>query len=244
MSVTAGASAILAELKREMRRRGVRGIDLADALGVAEPTLRRWLRGQGLTLAGLDAMCDALDIDIRDLIAGADDRGAERLTLAQERVLAADRALALLFFAILNGAQREEMISDFGLPAGHVDDLVRRLHRLGLVDITSSGRLHALTRRGVRWRKGGPLAAAFEKTVRNFFLSTDFGAEDALYVSDMVRLSAAGRQRVLALMDALRDDIHLIAGQERGLGPDRLDWSALFMLVRPLDLEEMTLDLR
>jgi transcriptional regulator with XRE-family HTH domain len=234
-----GASALLAQLRGELRRQRFTANAIADRLGVAEPTIRRWLRGQGLTLERLDQLCALAGIDIRDLVAAAPDSGAARFTLAQERVLAADRGLAFLFFSILNGWQPDDFEQEFGLPPARVDAYLVRLTRLGLIDIGIHGRVRPLTARAVAWRRGGPLAVAFDRTVKHLFLTMNFGAGDAHYVADMVKLSPAGRARVHALFEALRLDIHLLAEQDRAAKLDRYDWSALFMLVRPLDMAEV-----
>lgn len=239
----AGVAVILAQLRAELKRRGIPVAQLAARMGVAEPTAWRWLRGTGLTLANLGRICTLLDIDLRDLIERGYDDGLSQFTLRQERMLAADRELALVFFVILNGAQRDVLEGDFGIAGERLDRLLERLRRLGLISLTARGRLRPLASRSVRWRQGGPLAHAFDATVKSFFLGMDFGADDALYVSDMVRLSAAGRARVMAAFEALRDDVHVIARQDRVAPGDRADWAALFMLVRPLDIAEITSDL-
>lgn len=239
-----GIAAILGELRGELKRRGMRVPDLARQLGVAEPTIWRWLRGTGLTLDGLDRICAVVGLDLRDLIARSAETGTDRFTLAQERVLAADRGLALLFFALLNGVQRQDIERDFGLGHDRIDQYLGKLSRLGLIDIAPGGRIRPLTSRSVKWRRGGPLSVAFDRTVKGFFLSMDFGGEEALYVSDMIRLSEAGRARVHAMIEALRDDIHVMAQQDRAARFEHYDWNALFMFIRPLDLGEVTRELR
>ena len=234
------STAILQSLRGELKGRGIRVGALAQQLGVAEPTVWRWLRGEGLTLARLEQICRCAGLDLRDLVAATPGDELETFTLAQERVLATDRQLALVFFAVLHGAQRIDLERDFRLAGVALDGMVERLRRLGLVDVPPSGRLRPRTRRSVRWRRGGPLAKAFERTVKPYFLSMDFGAEDARYESEMVRLSEAGRARVLALFEALRADIHLIADEERAARIEQAEWTAVLMLVRPFDLEAMT----
>lgn len=236
----AGYATILTALRLEIKHRGRRIVDLAAELGVAEPTLWRWLRGRGLTLEALDRICALLDLDLRDLISLAQDDRVEQFTVSQERVLAADRGLALLFFALLNGAKPEQCIRDFGLSDARTAAYLARLQRLGLIDVGPRGRIRPLTSRSVRWRRGGPLASAFDKTVKHFFLSMDFAAADARYVTDMIRVSDAGRARIHALFEALLIDIHVIAEQERTARLDAYEWSAVMMLVRALDLEDMT----
>ncbi|MEC3948288.1 helix-turn-helix domain-containing protein [Sphingobium sp. HWE2-09] len=231
---------ILASLRRQLKGQGIRVSQLADALSVAEPTVWRWLRGEGLTLDRLDEICGIAGIDLRNLVEKTDDGLQQSFTLSQERVLAADRRLALVFFSILNGAQREEIAQSFGLSPELLDTHLKRLDRLGLIDLPSRGRIRAKTSRSVRWRRGGPLAVAFEKTVKPLFMSMDFGAADARYVSDMVALTETGRERILALFDALREDVHLIAEQEAVVQQDARHWSGVLMMVRPLDIGEVT----
>ncbi len=239
-----GTTALLAELRKEMKSRGLRVSALADMLGVAEPTVWRWLRGEGLTLDRMDEICGLLDIDLRDLVSRGDPAGEDAFTLAQERVLAADRGLALVFFAILHGAQLRDLEGEFALPRDRLDRHLDRLKRLGLIEGRGNGRMRARVRRSVRWRKGGPLSIAFEQTVKPLFLSMDFGAADSRYVSDMVALSDAGRARVQALFEALRDDVHTIVEQERAARlPDRC-WTGVLMLVHPFDLSELTREWR
>jgi Predicted transcriptional regulator len=239
-----GLTMILSELRRELRARGIRVGQLAQETGVSEPTVWRWLRGEGLTLERLDRLCEIADIDLRDLLGREEDPASESFTLAQERVLAADRGLALVFFAILHGAQRGELVRTFGLSAGRIDRHVQRLVRLGLVRAGARGKLVPGVRRSVRWRRGGPLAVAFDRTVKPLFLSMDFGAAQANYVSDMVPLSTAGQDRVQAMFETLRDDIHLIAEGERVQGAIQREWCGLLMMVRPFDMAETTAEWR
>ncbi|KFG88900.1 Transcriptional regulator, XRE family [Sphingobium herbicidovorans NBRC 16415] len=239
-----GIATILLELRRELKGRGIRVATLAEQMGVAEPTIWRWLRGEGLTLDRLDEICAVADLDLRDLISRGDDQQQERFTLAQERVLAADRGLALVFFAILHGAQRRDLEEEFGLPADRLDSHLERLERLGLIEAPVRGRIRSKMRRAVRWRRGGPLSVSFERTVKPLFMSMDFGSPDARYVSDMVSLSDAGRARVQALFEAMRDDIHVIGEQEEAARLEGREWSGVLMMVRPFDIGELTSEWR
>ncbi|WP_176590273.1 helix-turn-helix domain-containing protein [Sphingobium sp. EM0848] len=238
-----GIATILTELRRELKGQGVRVGQLAQLLDVAEPTVWRWLRGDGLTLDRLDEICAIADIDLRDLLARGDEE-QESFTLAQERVLAADRGLALVFFAILHGAQPRDLEQEFGLGTERLESHVERLKRLGLIEASKRGRVRPRVRRSVRWRRGGPLSMAFERTVKPLFISMDFGAPESLYVSDMVAMSEAGRARVHALFETLREDIHVIGEQERAARLDRRDWSGILMMIRPFDIAEMTSEWR
>lgn len=239
-----GTSTILSELRRELKARGLRVARVAEELEVAEPTVWRWLRGEGLTLDRLDEICAIAGLDLRDLVGRADEDREDAFTLAQERVLAADRGLALVFFAILHGAQARDLEEEFGVPADRLDSHLERLQRMGLIDASPRGRIRPKVRRAVRWRRGGPLSMAFERTVKPFFMAMDFGAAGSHYVSDMVPMSESGRARVQALFETLREDIHAIGEQEQAARLEGREWSGVLMMVHPFDLGEMTSEWR
>jgi DNA-binding Xre family transcriptional regulator len=243
MTRSIGHDAILAGVRAEFRRQRLRIPALAASLGISEPTLRRWLKGDGLTLDALDRVCDALNIDIRDLLAATPADRGDRFTLAQERVLAADRGLSLLFFSLLHGADRTVWERDFGMQPARIDEHLERLHRLDLIDLRGD-RIRPRMEPDVRWQPGGPLSIAFHRTIAPIFLAMDFGAPDARYLSDMMLLSPSARARVHTLLEDTRADIRLIEAQDRRAGTDGADWSALLFLVRPLPLSDLRHELR
>lgn len=230
---------LLADLRGELKRKRLTAKELAVRMCVAEPTMRRWLHGKGLMVDRLEQLCEIAGVQLGQLANAHLDQRQTHFTYAQERILAADRALAFLFFSILNGAQPESFQRDLKLPRARVDAYLEKLHRLGLIDIGSDRRVRPLTTRGVAWSPGGPLAAAFESTVRHLFLSMDFGAKDATYVADMVSVSALGRARIHALFATMRLAIHKIAQEDQTANLHQYDWHAVLMLVRPLDMAEV-----
>lgn len=231
---------LLSELRDELRRRRITARDLAARMGVAEPTMRRWLHGKGLMLDKLDQLCRAAGIDMRDLIAGQPDSRPGQFAYSQERALAADRALSFLFFSLLNGAEPESFQRDFKLPRARVDAYLETLHRIGLIEYEPGKRIRMLTTRNVSWRPAGPLSKAFESTVRHYFLSVDFSAPDAAYVSDMVRVSSLGRARIHALFRAMRLEAFKIAQEDQDANLNQYDWTGILMLAHPFDMGKVT----
>lgn len=232
--------ALLAELRNELRRKRITAKELAARMEVAEPTMRRWLHGKGLMLDKLDQLCRAAGIDMRDLVGGLPDSRQSQFTYSQERALAADRALAFLFFSVLNGGDPETFQREFKLPRARVESYLQTLHRIGLIEYAPGRRVRLLTTRSVTWRPAGPLSKAFESTVRHFFLSVDFAAPDAAYVSDMVRLSALGRARIHALFRTMRAEAFKIAQEDVEANLNQYDWTGILMLVHPFDMMKVT----
>jgi transcriptional regulator with XRE-family HTH domain len=232
--------ALLAALRAELRRRRITARDLAARMNVAEPTMRRWLHGKGLLLDRLDQLCRAAGLDLRDLASGLPDNRPGQFTFAQERALAADRALSFLFFALLNGAEPESFQREFKLPRARIETYLQALHRIGLIEYEAGKRIRVLTTRNVAWRPAGPLSKAFEASVRHFFLSMDFSAPDAAYVSDMVRVSSLGRARLHALFRAMRLEAIKIAQEDQEANLSQYEWTGLLMLAHPFDMSKVT----
>jgi len=228
---------LLSELRNELRRKRITAKELAARMGVAEPTMRRWLHGKGLMLDKLDQLCRAAGLDMRDLVGGLPDSRQAQFTFSQERALAADRALSFLFFSLLNGADPETFQRDFKLPRARVDGYLQMLHRIGLIEYEPGQRIRPLTTRNVAWRPAGPLSKAFESTVRHFFLAVDFSAPDAAYVSDMVRVSSLGRARIHALFRAMRLEAFKIAQEDQEANLNQYDWTGILMLAHAFDME-------
>lgn len=231
--------ALLATLRKAFRRQGLTAVEGARRLGVSEATAKRWLRGQGLTIDRLQDLCGLAGLDLRDLIEATEQAGAERFTLAQERVLAADRIFAFLFFSILNGWQVDDFQKDFGLPGDRIASYLERLVRLGLIAQMPDGKIKPLAKRGITWRRNGPLIRAFDAQVKPLFLNMSFGSPEARYVADVAKLSEPGREKVFAMFEDLRRTWHHIAEDERKSHAGGMEWSAMLLLVRPLDMNEV-----
>lgn len=228
---------LLGTLRDEFRRQGVTAAKAAGRLGISEATAKRWLRGQGLTLEGLQDLGELVHFDLRDLIEATEQGGIERFTLAQERVLASDRTFAFLFFSILNGWQVADFQSEFELSPDRLESYLQRLVRLHLIARNPDGRVKPIVGRAISWRRDGPLIRAFDEQVKPLILDVDLGGPDAKYITDVAKISEAGREKMLKLFEELRLAWYQLAEEERLNPSGSLEWSSLFLLVRPFDMQ-------
>jgi transcriptional regulator with XRE-family HTH domain len=229
-------SALIARLKLDLKARGLTQRVIADRLGVGLATVKRWLRGEGLTTARLGELCDLAGVELFDLVEAvgrASGNRIDRFSPSQERALGRDPRLFFIFFSLLNGwppedCERELMISH-PVMAAHLQALVR----LGLIDQLPGGRIRVLANRGVAWRKDGPLAKYFE--ARTSFV--DVGASDeAMAMSDFVRLTETGVAEVKRLTEELRREIHRIAQADRRDQAAERTWYGVLFFARPLNM--------
>ena len=71
------------------------------------------------------------------------------------------------------------------------------------------------------------------------FMTMDFAADDAIYASEVVKLSAQGAARLAELIERHRRDVQALAEQDREetLLPRR--WFGMLCALRPLDMSQL-----
>lgn len=231
--------ALMQALKSSLKQQGIRQADIATRLHVGVATVRRWLAGQGLTMERFDELCGLANItfaELADEVASAAPGRQTRFTPTQERALSQDQQLAFLFFSLLHGWAPEASQEDLQISPESLSQLLSRLVRLGLVDISAAGRVRLRTVPAVTWRRGGPLSRHFHERIRHLVLDADYGSPGLFYLSDIAKLSVAAQQRIRELMERLRRDIHEVAALDRRSAETDRSWQALFLLLRPLDM--------
>jgi len=228
--------ALIDNLKLHLKAQGLRQRDIAEKLGVGLATVKRWLAGEGLTTKRLEDLCDLAKIELFELVdmtARSHSGKAERFTPTQERALGKDPRLFFIFFSLLNGWPPEDCERELALSHQTMQGELQRLARLGLIDILSGGRIRVLTTRMVSWRKDGPVARHFE--ARQSFVDVA-NAEDALAMSDFVRLTDAAVVQIRRLTEELRREIHRIAQVDRHDTTLERTWYGVLFFARPLNM--------
>jgi transcriptional regulator with XRE-family HTH domain len=231
------SSAMLALLRRHLRREGWTARRIASEFAIGEATAKRWLAGRGLTLERLERLAGLCGLSLADLAREAEhplSDLAQELTLAQERALSSDAFLSFLFMTVLGVDPPAEIARDFAVPAAFIDAQLLRLERLALIDRLPGGRVRARVDRTVVWRKG-PMRALFETHMKPQFTAMDFAAEDSVYASEVVKLSARGAAELGEAIEGFRRQVQALAERDRdeSLLPRR--WHGMLCAMRVLD---------
>jgi transcriptional regulator with XRE-family HTH domain len=236
---------LLDALKRELKLRGWTGRKLALHFGIGEATAKRWLAGKGLSLDQFDTLLELCDLNLADLARSAEHPKqplAQELTLAQENALFQDQLLSFIFIVILGGYDWREVASDFGIADRQVDAMLLRLERLALIDRLPGGRARALIDRTIVWRKA-PMRTQFELRMKPRFMELDFSAEETVYASEMIKLSAHGAAALAELIEKHRREVQELAERDRETSLLPQSWFATLQVVRPFTSEELRAEL-
>src|SRR5581483_3294678 len=140
---------VVQAIRAALRARGMTYRELAKALGVSEPTIKRNLGRGDFSLSRLDRICEVLEISLPNLLdSAAASSYLTELSEAQEQALVRDPKLLLLTYLLVN--------------EWRIADLIRRL-----------------TARNFSWRRDGPVHAFFVDRVASEFLLGALGESDA-----------------------------------------------------------------
>jgi transcriptional regulator with XRE-family HTH domain len=228
---------MLRTLRERLRREGWTARRIAGEFGIGEATAKRWLAGKGLTLDKLEALAGLCQLSVADLARESerpDPSLADELTLAQERALSADIFLAFLFMTILGGNAPAEIAKDFHVPAPEMDAALARLERLALIDRLPGGRVRPLIDRAIVWRKT-PMRALFEEHMKPQFVGMDFASEDAVYASEVMKLSAQGAATLAEMIEKHRREVQALAERDRDAAHLPRRWFGMLCAMRPLE---------
>ncbi len=214
MSATA---IIVRGIKSRLRANGMSYRELAQLIGVSEPTVKRDLSRGKFSLERLDAICEALGVEVTDLLQPASKAALTELSEEQEQALVANPKLLLVTYLVVNDWKFSEIVATFRLDENELVSVLLKMDRLRIVDFRPPTRMRKLTARNFSWRKDGPVHAYFIRSVIPEFFNARFdGSGDefrfmagTLAPASVLRLQSA-IQRVAAEFEQLtHQDIRL-----------------------------------
>jgi len=233
---------IHAALKRVMRSSGRTYAQAARVLKLSEASVKRLLSRSQLSLERLEILCDWLDVEIGDVVqlGAAATPLVTQLDPQQEEELLHDLGLMLVAFLTLNRWSEKEIVETFRFEKAQLAQRLRRLERLGLVELLPSGRIKVRAARNFGWRKGGPVEKFFAARVLPEFLATRFDqpGEQMHFVGGMLsRTSVHKMQELMAALarqldELVQQDLHLPVRERYGV--------SLLMGLRPWEFSEFT----
>src|SRR5262245_20973468 len=123
-------------LKKVLKSRGITYAELARALHVSTPTVKRLFSEQSFTLDRLEQILRVLELDLYELAKmsrTAKGAGGE-LSLDQEAALAKDGRLFSIFWLITNEWRFDEIVAEFRVSTAQLTGYYARLDKLDLID--------------------------------------------------------------------------------------------------------------
>lgn len=223
-------------IKQQLKARNLHYADLAAAIGVSEASVKRLLTRGGITLERLDAICEFLGTDVYELArSGRRDTPAEErhLTQAQERALADDPRLLLVFHLLSNDWDVPRIRGEFGLALPDTILLLARLDRLKLIELLPKDRVRLRVPRDYAWRSDGPVLRRHGRSAMVEFLRGDFGGGDAVMKLDIKEFSSASMGLLRRRIERLAAEFNELAEVDASLPSEARRGAGLVLAMRP-----------
>jgi transcriptional regulator with XRE-family HTH domain len=227
-------SALIAELKRTLRERGLRYAEVARGLGLSLATVKRRFARGDFSLERFERICELAGVGLRELLERAEEHSAptRQLTLVQEREIVADPRLFLVTWLVLNRTPFEEIARGYRFTERELLRYFIRLDRLRVIELQPGNRVRLLVSRRFSWRAGGPVQRYLHERLLREFLASPFTGTQQEFVFHGARMS----RDVLAQLkrvqqNAARECMELIE-QDRS-PPEQRIGAAFVLALRP-----------
>ncbi len=186
---------LVTALKQELKSAHMTYADLAQALGLAQSSVKRMLAKGDMPLSRIDAICRALKIDFADLARRVADTQPllAQLSQEQESAVVADKKLLLVAICVLSQWTLEQITSSYRLTEAECIGYLAQLDRIGIIELRPLNRYRLKLAKAFRWRPHGAVMNYFRDNALLDYFSGGFNGsgEGLLLVHGSVSRSLA-----------------------------------------------------
>jgi len=229
-------------LKKLLKARGATYRDLAAALGLSEPSVKRLFSERTFTLQRLEQVCAFLEVDFFEVAKLS--RGAavtvDQMSVAQEEALAADPRLLGVFYLAFNDWQIGDILERYQVSRPEALKLLLRLDRLGLVEVQPGDVIKLRVPKSVRLRPDGPIRRAHGNSVVSSFLQADFAESGGRFRFEFRELSKASFELLQRRLDRVASEFNELAELDSYLPSDQRTTIGMALGIRPWAMSWVT----
>jgi transcriptional regulator with XRE-family HTH domain len=214
---------IFEALKRTLKAKGVTYRELAERMGVSEPTVKRIFHERNCKLDRLMEICTAAGVELENVL-GSMNRGpgpVNHIAPEIERKLAGRPALLFVFVMLSEKFTPEGIMRSQGLSEASMFLYLRDLEELGLVALGRGLSAKLLVETPIQWDFEGPLRPLFEMTNKNFVgWAITHIEKEATFVSFSRRMRPETAEMVRREAEDLADRARLLAHHDQHTTPE------------------------
>jgi len=240
MDPSTSGGRLLATLKQQFKLRGLHYRDIALRLSVSEATVKRYLRGQGVSLVVLQDLIEIANLDFASLVLLAEEQSVKTtiLTERQQSALKENRVLAAIFYFLSNGWTPSLIAMEFDF-GEEVERALVHLEGLRLIRRLSSNRVKVLAKHKLGEKFTGAVAELALESARGFLANIDLRSADCEWFLDTARLSRASVARLKDLMTSFQVELRALSAKDRSLSQHETECYGFFLAVRRTSREDL-----
>ena len=191
-------AALIDILKKSLKARNLTYLDVANALELSEPSIKRMFSDGNISLNRLDQICTLMDMDLSDVvkILESEIKQTTEISIEQEKTLCADPKLLVCAFLVSNGWKYNEIIAHYKYDPTELVRYLATLDKLRIIELLPRNRIKLLISSRFTWNKNGPMQQFFEKKLLKDFLNDDFDQAEEISEFFIAMLSDESSQKI------------------------------------------------
>jgi len=176
------ATLLISTIKKQLKSQGLTYRDVAGALKLSEPSVKRLFASGRLTVDRLVQISNFLGFTLAELSKEAQggQPSCRTLTEKQERELISDPKLLLIAVCALNHWTMDEIVKAYRVSNTECIKYLLRLDKLRIIDLLPGNRVRINVSRDFDWLPFGPVKQYFQERGQSDFLKSKFAHEDEL----------------------------------------------------------------
>jgi len=171
---------LVATIKKLLKSQGLTYRDLAKALKISEPSIKRMFSSGRLTIDRLVQISNFLGFTLAELSkeAQAAQPVLHTLTEKQEREVVSDPKLLMVAVCALNHWTMDEIVGLYRLGDAECIKYLLRLDTLRIIDLLPGNRIRLNVSRDFDWLPSGPIRQYFQSRGISDFLQSNFAQDE------------------------------------------------------------------
>ncbi|MEH6649111.1 MAG: helix-turn-helix transcriptional regulator [Motiliproteus sp.] len=180
-------NALIATLKRQLKASGKTYQDIAVLLELSEASIKRLFRDGELSLPRLEKICDAIGLELAELIQlmAQQQLRLTELSREQEQQIVDDPQLLLVAICCVNGYQYQQILDQYQLESLPLIRQLAALDRLKIIELLPNNRIKLCIAANFNWLANGPIQNYFHSRIKEEFFQASFAkSTDKLLVAN------------------------------------------------------------
>ena len=197
---------LIRTIKKRLRIQGATYRDLAKALNLSEPSVKRMFASQRFTLDRLIEISNFLGFTLAELAheAAVSENLLHTLSEVQEAELVSDGKLLLVAICSLNHWTVKDIVNGYCLTEAECVQRLVQLDRLRLISLLPGNRVRLNVARDFDWRPKGPIRQFFRRQGLHDFTDSDFAQDDETMAFAHAMLTDTAIAKLLSDLRQLR----------------------------------------
>lgn len=235
----AQTASLVKTLKKALKAQGKTYLDVADALNLSEPSIKRMFAEEHITLKRLDRICEMLNLEMSELILMMQENRnlISQLTREQEQELVSDMRLFMVAISCLNRWNFRDIVETYEISEAKLRQYLRRLEKLKFLQLLAGDRIRVLVSRNFNWLPDGPIQRFFNQKIQSEFFASNFdkNGEKLSVITGM--LSSSSNAIIQKRIERLISEFSDLETEDAKLPIENRFGTTLVAAMRPWELE-------